>query len=145
MPLYDCIPAESAAVSPGKIIVPRIVVGGVILSWLPPHLSMVLSILPHCLMFTSGRPRLAALHVATLVYGVIIEIFGFWCPLTAPEEWLQVRGGVSAYRGPFLLHYLDAVVYPNIPPNLLIAGAVAVCVLNLWIYARRLHVQHSLG
>ncbi len=86
MPLYDCIPAESAAVSPGKIIVP---------------LSMVLSILPHCLMFTSGRPRLAALHVATLVYGVIIEIFGFWCPLTALEDWLQVRGGVSVYRGPF--------------------------------------------
>jgi hypothetical protein len=76
---------------------------------------MVLSILPHCLIFTSGRPRLAALHVATLVYGVIIEIFGFWCPLTALEEWLHVRGGVSAYRGPFLLHYLDAVVYPNIP------------------------------
>ena len=42
---------------------------------------MMLSILPHCLMFTSGRPRLAALHVATLVYGVIIEIFGFLCPL----------------------------------------------------------------
>jgi uncharacterized protein DUF2784 len=106
---------------------------------------MGLSILPHCLMLTSGRPRLAALHVATLVYGVIIEIFGFWCPLTALEEWLQVRGGVSAYRGPFLLHYLDAVVYPNIPPNLLIAGAIAVCVLNLWIYARRLRAQHSLG
>jgi len=76
---------------------------------------------------------------------VIIEIFGFWCPLTALEEWLQVQGGVSASRGPFLLHYLDAVVYPNIPPNLLIAGAVAVCILNLWIYARRLRVQHSLG
>ncbi|MGB2667527.1 MAG: DUF2784 domain-containing protein [Candidatus Acidiferrum sp.] len=106
---------------------------------------MVLSILPHRWMFTSSRPRLAALHVATLVHGVIIEIFGFLCPLTALEEWLQVRGGVSAYRGPFLLYYLDAVVYPNIPPNLLIAGAVAVCVLNLWIYARRLRVRHSLG
>jgi hypothetical protein len=29
--------------------------------------------------FTRGRPRLAALHVATLVYSLIIEIFGFWC------------------------------------------------------------------
>jgi hypothetical protein len=94
---------------------------------------------------TRGRPRLAMLHVATLVYGVIIEIFGFWCPLTAFETWLEGRGGVLAYRGPFLLHYLDAVVYPNIPPNLLIAGAVAVCVLNLWIYARRVRVRHSLG
>jgi len=80
--------------------------------------------------FTRGRQRFAALHVATLVYGVIIEIFGFWCPLTTFETWLEARGGVSAYRCPFLLHYLDAVVYPNIPPNLLIAGAVAVCVLE---------------
>src|SRR5437879_5352721 len=94
--------------------------------------------------FTRGRPRFAALHVATLVYGTIIEVFGFWCPLTALEEWLEVRGDVLAYRGSFLLHYLDAVVYPDIPPNLLIAGAVVVCILNLSIYARRLRGRHSL-
>ena len=69
--------------------------------------------------------------MATLAYGVIVEIFDFWCPLTALENWLEVRGGVSTYRGAFLLHYLDAAVYPNIPPNLLVAGAVAVCSLNL--------------
>ena len=74
-----------------------------------------------------------------------------WCrarfrrPLAALEEWLEVRGNVQAYRGPFLLHYLDAVVYPDIPPNLLFAGAVAICILKLWIYARRLHARHSLG
>jgi hypothetical protein len=45
---------------------------------------------------------------------VIVEIFGLWCPLTALENWLEVRGGVSTYRGPFLLHYLDALVYPNL-------------------------------
>jgi hypothetical protein len=95
--------------------------------------------------FTRGRPRLAALHVVTRVYGVIIEIFGFWCPLTALEEWVEVRGNVPVYHGPFLLHYLDAVVYPDIPPNLLTAGAVAVCILNLGIYVRRLRVRHSLG
>ena len=31
IPRYGCIPADPAAVSPGKIIVPRIVIGGVIL------------------------------------------------------------------------------------------------------------------
>jgi hypothetical protein len=66
-------------------------------------------------------------------YGLIVEIFDFWCPLTALEEWLDVRGQVPAYHGPFLLHYLDAVVYPNIPANLLVAGAVAVCILNRWV------------
>jgi len=38
--------------------------------------------------FTRGRQRFAALHVATLVYSVIIEIFDFWCPLTTFETWL---------------------------------------------------------
>ena len=95
--------------------------------------------------FTRGRPRLAALHVAMLVYGVSVEIFGFWCPLTALENWLEIRGGVSTYRGSFLLHYLNALVYPDLPPNLLVAGAVAICSLNLWIYVRRLRVRHSFG
>jgi len=31
IPRHGCIPAEPAAISPGKIIVPRIVIGGVIL------------------------------------------------------------------------------------------------------------------
>jgi uncharacterized protein DUF2784 len=95
--------------------------------------------------FTRRRPRLAGLHVATLVYGVIVEISDLWCPLTALENWLEVRGGVSPYRGPFLLHYLDALVYPNVSPSLVIAGAVTVCLLNLSIYAHRLRTRQSLG
>ena len=83
--------------------------------------------------------------MATLVYGVIIEIFDSWCPLTVLEGWVEVRGNVSAYRGPFLLRYFDVVVYPDIPQNLLVDGGVAVCILNLGIYARRRHVRHSLG
>lgn len=96
-------------------------------------------------LFTRGRARLAALHVGTLLYGIVVEIFGLWCPLTELEQWFELRGGVSLYRGPFLLHYLDAVVYPDIPPKLLIAVAVVVCISNLGIYAWRLLVRHSLG
>ncbi len=80
-----------------------------------------------------------------MLYGIIVEIFGLWCPLTALEQWLEIRGGVFAYRGPFLLHCLDAMVYPDIPPKLLVAAAVVVCILNLGIYAQRLCVRHSLG
>lgn len=96
-------------------------------------------------LFTRGRARLAALHVGTLLYGIIVEIFGLWCLLTELETWLEVHGGVSPYRGPFLLHYLDALVYPDISPKLLIASAVVVCLLNLGVYARRRCVRHSLG
>jgi len=40
--------------------------------------------------FTRGRSRLAALHASTLVYGMIVEIFGLKSPLTALEAWLDV-------------------------------------------------------
>jgi len=96
-------------------------------------------------LWTRARPRLATLHVATLVYGTIVEIFGLRCPLTSLENWLEVRGGAVGYRGPFLLHYLDALVYPDVPSSVLVASAIVVCVLNLVIYLRRLYIRHSLG
>jgi hypothetical protein len=45
--------------------------------------------------------------------------------------------GASSYQGGFLLHYLDAIVYPNLPAWVVTSAGVAVCVLNLEIYGRR--------
>lgn len=86
---------------------------------------------------TRTRPLLAWLHVASLVYGVLLEVFEWTCPLTPLENWLRVRAGIPAYQGGFLLHYLDALVYPDVPPSLLTVCGVAVCALNLAVYAVR--------
>ena len=96
-------------------------------------------------LFTRGRPRLAWMHVTTIIYGIIAETTPLVCPLTLAENWCEVRAGVSPYHGPFLLHYLDAIVYPNVPVALLVAVAVVVCVFNLGIYARRFLKHASLG
>ena len=87
--------------------------------------------------FTRGRPKLAALHIATIVWGIITETTSAPCPLTTAENWCEARAGVAPYHGPFLLHYLDATVYPHVPDSLLVAVAVAVCAVNLLVYARR--------
>ncbi|MHB8542096.1 MAG: DUF2784 domain-containing protein [Candidatus Acidiferrales bacterium] len=96
-------------------------------------------------IFSRGRPRLAWAHVATIVYGIIVETTAFVCPLTLAENWCEARAGVEPYHGPFLLHCLDATVYPNVPATLLIAVAVAVCVFNLGLYAMRYARHGSLG
>lgn len=95
--------------------------------------------------FTRGRPWLAWLHVITIVYGIVVEATPLVCPLTLAENWCEVRAGVLPYHGPFLLHYLDAIVYPSVPVALLVAVAVVVCVLNLGIYTRRFLKRASLG
>jgi len=96
-------------------------------------------------LFTRGRPRLGALHLATIIWGIITETTPAPCPLTTAENWCEARAGVMPFRGPFLLHYLDATVYPNVPAALLVTAAVIVCVLNLLVYARRIKNHRSLG
>ena len=87
--------------------------------------------------FTRSRPLLQWVHILSLVWGVLTEILPCPCPLTVAENWLESRAGVQPYQGGFLLHYLDALVYPNISPVALTMAAVFVCLINLAIYARR--------
>ena len=96
-------------------------------------------------LLTRGRPRLAWVHVATILWGIITETTSAPCPLTLVENWCEARAGVAPYHGPFLLHYLDATVYPNVPAALLVSVAVIICVFNLSVYALRWKKRHSLG
>jgi hypothetical protein len=101
------------------------------------HLGFILWVMFGALV-TRARPWLAAAHVASVVYGIVAELGPWPCPLTLAENFFEARGGLEPYKGPFLLHYLDAVVYPNLPFRLLIACGVGVCALNLLIYGLRL-------
>jgi len=94
---------------------------------------------------TRRRPVLRWLHLGCLVWGILIEILPWTCPLTWAENWLENRAGIAPYQGGFLLHYLDALVYPNISPGLLTGFGVAVCVVNLGIYAMRFHGRRWLA
>jgi hypothetical protein len=53
------------------------------------------------------------------------------------ENWLEGKAGIEPYEGGFLLHYLDKLVYPNIPATVLTVAAVIICTLNLASYARQ--------
>ncbi len=97
-------------------------------------------------LLTRHRRALRWFHIASLVYSIFIEAAP-WppCPLTVLEQWLEARGGVAPYRGPFLLHYLDALVYPDVPLTLLVVCAVAVCAFNLGIYIFRYRRRNAKG
>lgn len=93
--------------------------------------------------FTKGRPRLAIVHIFSVIYGVIAENASFACPLTLLEQWCQARAGVAPYSGAFEVHYLRAFVAPQFPLWLLECGAVGVCLINVAIYARRFALRHA--
>ncbi len=109
-----------------------------LLAWtaLAAHLGFILWVIFGTLL-TRGRPRLAAAHAASLVYAIFIEVFSRPCPLTALEQWAQRKAGLVPYEGDFLVYYLGRIVYPDVPYAVLVPAAVAVCLFNLGIYARR--------
>ena len=89
-------------------------------------------------LVSRNRPTVRCVHLASLVYSVFIELAPLPCPLTLLENYLESRAGVTPYQGPFLVHYLDAVVYPNVPEALLVSIAVGVCGANLYLHVRRI-------
>lgn len=88
-------------------------------------------------LLTRGRPVLTSLHVASLIYSILIEVAMWPCPLTDLEQWAQRKAGIASYEGSFLIHYLEKLIYPDVTYTVLVPTAVAVCVFNLGIYVRR--------
>jgi len=88
-------------------------------------------------LVTRGRPRLRWAHIASLFYSIFIETAPIPCPLTLAEQWCEARAGITPYREPFLVHYLEATIYPDVPLVVLVPVAVAVCLILLGIYVHR--------
>ena len=89
-------------------------------------------------LFTRSRPVLRWLHIASLIWGIFTALLPWPCPLTLLENWFETRAGVEPYLGGFLLHYLDRLVYPDIPATVLTVVGVSICALNLALYARQI-------
>jgi hypothetical protein len=89
-------------------------------------------------VWTRGRKWLTGFHIASIVWGMIAEAGPWPCPLTILEDHLEAGAGIQPYNGGCLVHYLDAIMYPNLSVGVIIGFAVAVCAANLLIYVWRL-------
>ena len=89
-------------------------------------------------IWTRGHPVWSAAHILSLLWGIVTEVGPWPCPLTTVEEYFETAAGAAAYKGSFVLHYLNAIVYPNLPAWIVTSAGVAVCALNLGVYGWRL-------
>ncbi len=57
-------------------------------------------------------PRAAWCHVPAAIWGAMIEITGWICPLTPLENRLRQAAGEAGYEGGFVEHYVLPTLYP---------------------------------
>ena len=98
------------------------------------HLAFIIFVLFGGLL--ALRWRWAAwVHLPALAWGVAIEFFGWFCPLTPLENSLRRASGSAGYTGGFIEHYLLPIIYPReLTRGLQVLLGCVLVVLNLATY-----------
>lgn len=98
------------------------------------HLGFILFVA--CGGFLALRwPKAAWVHVPAAVWGALVELAGWVCPLTPLENRLRLAAGGNAYASGFIDRYIVPVVYPaGLDRELQVALGLAVIVGNLAVY-----------
>ena len=92
--------------------------------------------------------RIAWFHLAGLLFSLILNAFGWYCPLTYLENDLRYLQDVeSTYSGPFIVEYLERIIYPGLPAFYIRAAEIVFVLLYMVLYvylARKHHVYERI-
>jgi len=77
-------------------------------------------------------------HLSGLAFAFIIQVFGWYCPLTYLEVWLRSGHDPSlTYTGSFIVHYVERIVYIELSRYLIFVLTLVLGGLNLWLYSKK--------
>ena len=98
------------------------------------HLAFILFVAVGGL-FVLRWPKLAWAHLPAVVWGALIELAGWICPLTPLENRLRTAANDVAYTGGFIDRYIIPIVYPaGLTRGMQLGLAAAVVIVNLIFY-----------
>ncbi len=91
-------------------------------------------------------PKLAWLHVPVVIWGFLVELMGWICPLTPLEQKMRLAAGDGNYTGGFIEHYLEPLIYPGgMTASTRMTLAALVLVINAAIYLRLWQKRRTRG
>ena len=100
------------------------------------HFAFVLFVAFGGLLVLRWR-KLAWVHLPAALWGALIEIGNWSCPLTTYENLFRRKAGMAGYGDDFIAHYLFGVIYPaGLTRATEIALAVFVTLINVAVYSK---------
>jgi hypothetical protein len=90
-------------------------------------------------VFLGRRYRIVKIfHIAGLGFALILQIFGWYCPLTYLEIWLRQRHDpLLTYSGSFIIHYVGNLIYIDLSPGIIFVLTVILVSISTCIYSVR--------
>ena len=78
---------------------------------------------------------IAWLHIPSVIWGALIELYHWVCPLTYLEIHFRQLANETGYTGGFIAYYLVPVIYPSgLTPAFQVVLGLAVILINLFLY-----------
>jgi hypothetical protein len=99
------------------------------------HLAFIMFVVFGGVLALKWR-RVMWLHIPAAIWGALIEMAGWICPLTPIENSLRIAGGAPSYSGGFIEHYIVPIVYPTgLTRAMQLSLAALVILINVVVYA----------
>ena len=99
------------------------------------HLGFILFVLFGGFLILKWH-RIVWLHLPAVIWGALIELAGWYCPLTPLEQSLRQAAGEGGYSGGFIEHYIVPLIYPvGLTRDMQILFGCIVIVVNVVAYA----------
>jgi hypothetical protein len=77
-------------------------------------------------------------HIAGLGFAVLIQIYGWYCPLTHLEIWLRKRYEPSlTYSGSFIIYYVEKLVYIDLSRGMIFVLTLVLVSVSVYLYLKR--------
>jgi hypothetical protein len=74
-------------------------------------------------------------HIGGIVFALIIQILGWYCPLTYIEIWMRkLQRPSQGYQGSFIIHYVEKLVYVEISGKIILIATLLLMLLSAGIY-----------
>ena len=78
-------------------------------------------------------------HLSGLFFSILLQVFGWYCPLTHIEVWLMSKHDPTiTYMGSFIIYYVEKVVYLELSKTAIFIFTIFLCVFNAWFYFKKI-------
>jgi Protein of Unknown function (DUF2784) len=101
------------------------------------HFSWIVFLIAGVLLGRRYR-TIRIFHMAGLGFAVLLQIFGWYCPLTYLEIWLREKHDPSiTYKGSFIIHYVEKLVYINLTREMVFVLTLILVSTSAYLYLKR--------
>ncbi len=89
-------------------------------------------------VFAGRRHRfIKFIHISGLTFALMLQVFGWYCPLTYLEVWLREQHDPTrAYAGSYIIHYLETMIYIEVDRWVVGILTIVLFGMTIWIYHR---------